>query len=78
MDAPVENETVFVRVDTAIGDVAVVREARVLHRVITRDEFDFMVVGAPGYGTRRIAEEGITWSRPEHADALRVTVALSS
>lgn len=78
MGAPVENETVFVRVDTGYVGGVEVCEARVLHRAVTHyDEFDFALIGGDIFGARRVADEGITWARPEHLDAFRTTVALS-
>jgi hypothetical protein len=85
MSAPVENETVFVRViewgsrSFSVTDMPCgVREARVLRSRTSTRAFDILVLADGGsYGTHKVDEEGITWARPEHADALRVTVALS-
>lgn len=71
MGAPVENETVFVRI---VGRT--VCEARVVHLALTSGKFGVWAIGG-GYTSWHIDDEGITWARPEHVAALRVTVALS-
>lgn len=77
---PVENETVFVRTICAIVLHKMlehqVGEARVLRRTLVYDEFDYTLVDARGFGTARVADEGITWCCPEHLDAFKVAVAL--
>ena len=81
------NETVFVKVEhssytlrarTTISEYTV-EEARITRLDPEHGEFDFVLAGRENsrFGTRRIVDEGLTWSFTEQADAFRTTVALS-
>jgi hypothetical protein len=78
MEAPARDDTVFILRATLRGYDVV--KARVVSRrgIVSTNPLAFFAWRSvdEGEGTRFVTEEGVTWSRPEGANRLRVVAAL--